>query len=170
MGERDLLFMHEKFSREEIETSLLETLSREIPILREILSSIVEEKKAISNSHSEMMEFIIEKRLLLMESFEPSQLALLETISYLSPALQKEHLTHEAAVQLVQDLISQDNIELQLICDQILTLLLAIFRENQTIDHLLVNAMSTPPLMKEQICHKQCKKIMIGLLEPEHGE
>lgn len=123
-----------KTEKQTLERNLQECMSQEVQILRNMLTSIQDEQRAILTCNLGSWEQIIEERLFPAERFQQLAHLIIENIQALCVILHKQsptnEISHEEALELLTELITIENCEIPLLKSQILSLLQEIHQQN----------------------------------------
>jgi hypothetical protein len=159
-----------------IEKELQENMSQEVRLLRDMLTSIQEEQRAILTCNLCSWERVIEDRLFPAERFQQLNRLILDNIQALclitNRKLPTNEINHETALELLIEMVNIENCEIMFLKNQIVSLLQEIHQQNHLSAYFLHNHPIThnpnvrdPSFFQAAKKTKSEKKLM--LMEPE---
>ena len=151
-----------------IENRLQDLMLQEINILRDILANLSQEQQALLSHDVERLQFIVQERLQFLEAYDKYDAKLLESTQELADLEHKdlpslETLSHDEILEILQGLVSDDNLELRSRIDQLRAIHQEIHNKNDITRYFLEVDHSAQRQLAPQ---KKSKKIALELMEP----
>ncbi len=167
-----------------METDLLEWMEQEIKILRNLLGNQAQEQQALLHQDVKQLDYIIDERLELIEAFERVSEQLIEFSRQLAQLhgkelIEGEELSHQQALQILEEFISYQEIDLKAGLDQLKAILAQIQNQNAITHYFLQRQDLQLEPVASQI-HRQLskiepststrKKLLLAVLDPLTGK
>lgn len=161
-----------------IETEIEDLIQQEIKVLRNLLSNLINEQKALLSKNTDALNDTIDKRIDYLEHFEVLAQRLSKYTRQLAIEYHKQlpdevELSHTQALELLKEMIPVDNVELRTLFGQLEALFAEIENQNNVTKYFLQTNRSDVPdyatngagLVKERHETKR-KKVQLDVLDP----